>query len=145
MPLTVKVGEGKARVDLGEEAAEVGETGCQSGHRLLMTGRSLALEVGDEGRPQGCSDVGHAPLVALGSLPVRRRCLDDLEVEQNPVRTAEGRAVVALSFPGHILSGPTRLCQLLEVRQGELVETATALDEQTTDRLGRSTQAWIGV
>ena len=93
---------------LGEEAAEVGEAGRDAGHRLLPTSRSLALEVGDEGRPQGCSDVGHALLVALGSLPVRRRCLDDLEVEQHPVRTAERRAVVALSFPGRLLPLPTR-------------------------------------
>ena len=39
------------RVDVGEEATEVCETGGQAGHRLGSAGAQLAFQVGDERRP----------------------------------------------------------------------------------------------
>ena len=91
VPLAVEIGQRGERGSISrEEAAEVGQPGGQGRDGLGPTGARLAFKIGDEGRPQRRGDVGHAILEGPRRLPVRRRRVEDLQMEHHPVGAVEG-------------------------------------------------------
>ena len=127
VPLSVELGErGEVGVELGEEAAEVDEAGGHAGHGLCVgTCRSCAPD--RRRMPAGAREVHVDDAIGerLGLLPVRRRSVEDAQVEQHPVGAVEGRPVVAPPLAG-LASARRRQARakLIEVVEGQLLEAA---------------------
>ena len=130
--LPMQAGErGKLGIGLGEEAAEVTESGREAGHGLGTTRPELSFEIRDERGSQVRVTIGHAGLEGLGLLDRLWWLVDvdDVEVEQHGVGAHECGPVVAPALPRRGLPGPAGGGQVVEVADRERVEGAAGLDQ----------------
>jgi hypothetical protein len=93
-----------------------------AGHGVSPARAQLPLQVGGERRLQRRGDAVHSLRQGFWQLPVGRRRVDDLQVEQHPVGGIERRAVVVPALPGVGLAATAGTGELIEVSQGQVVE-----------------------
>ena len=89
----------------------------------------------------GQMDVNDAIGERLGLLPLRRRSVNDAQMEQHSVGATEGRPVVTPPLASLEATASTDSGQLVEVIEGQLLEANVGLDEQATDGLRSHAQA----
>ena len=140
--LSIEVSQrGEIGVVVSEETAEVNQARRHAGHGLGFARPGLALQIGHECRLEGRVDVDDASGERLGLLPLRRRSVNDAQMEQHSVGATEGRPVVTPPLASLEATASTDSGQLVEVIEGQLLEANVGLDEQATDGLRSHAQA----
>ena len=97
---------------------------------------ALRSQIGGKGGAERAL-VADEPLVErVAALPVRRRVVEDAEMEEHPVRAVERTAVVASTLPGGSCSRASAgVGELVEIGERDVAEALAGLDEDPPDRL----------